>query len=100
VLIQVLDGNELEVSALSAVHYDLIHIADRDKCRGSRILDWSAECHKANFSSNIAYFQCISLTISDKHNLHCRFGLARLSFCRLNRIDKGPESYMTLILIF
>jgi len=77
VLIQVLDGNELEVSALSGVHYDLIHIADGGKCPGSRTLDWSAECHKANFSSNIAYFQCSSLTLSDKHNLHCRFRLAR-----------------------
>ena len=33
---QVLDGNELEVSALSEVHYDLIHIADSGKCPGYR----------------------------------------------------------------
>jgi len=77
VLIQVLDGYELEVSALSTLHYDLIHIADKGKCPGSRTVGSSAECHKANFSSNIAYFQCSSLTISDKHNLHCRFVLAR-----------------------
>jgi hypothetical protein len=56
VLIQVLDGDELELSAVSGVHYDLRHIADRGKCPGSRTLDWSAERHKTNFSSNIAYF--------------------------------------------
>jgi hypothetical protein len=77
VLIQVLDGDELEVSALSGGHYDLIHIADRGKWPGSRTLHWSAVYHKVNFHSNIAYFQHRSLTISDKHNLHCRFGLTR-----------------------
>ena len=77
VLIQVLDGDELEVSALSGGHYDLTHIADRGKCPGSRTLDWSAVYHKVNFHSNITYFQHSSLSISDKHNLDCRFGLTR-----------------------
>jgi hypothetical protein len=83
VFIQVLDDDELEVSALRGGHYDLIHIADRGKCPGSRTLEGSAVYHKVNFHSNIAYFQHIWLTISDKHNLHCRFGVTRLSLCRL-----------------